>query len=446
MVWASAKSYSFEFAHQMHDLGLSSPSNLDLAVVSAQKKNGSYGLQCDFDTDAYFCMFDTGHIGHPSNDSGWFFQMWVKLGSAPSNITNDIALLSHSRGAGDANEIIVIRASGTKGTVRLQDWTGAEVCTTTVVLSESVWTLVSVAWDETLTKAWGVIAFDGVEKASGQHTGQYLLSQSAHSGQRLFYGGKRASGNSGIKVYMDDCDFHKNSVPSDEMPWDVAFPKFRGHGGAEGPPTSDGDDRQWNQSLCGGADQFSFVDEVPHSVSEACTAGNEYMASSTANEVHLFHYSAANPVPSDDKIQDGDSDIPKGHVAMRCIARQQDDTKGTANFRIKLGGTSIGTAGGWAGGEVHRGEATWNLARPGGGNWAQPDWDLASGKSKVQFGVVNDPDDANDRVATIYMPEIFSYDPDDKLAVMTSPPVDGAVTFSERGIGRGIKQGVARGV
>ena len=443
MAWAGSRTFSFEFAEKIHDL--SGPaSTANLAVISSQKKNGSYGLQMDYDTNAYNCMFDTAVIGAPSDDAGWFFQMWIKLGSAASNITNPLAILSHNKGAGAADEILIINSSGTKGTVTLQDHTGAEVCTTTVALSHTVWTLVSVAWDETLTKAWGIIAFDGVEKASGEHTSQHLLDQAANSGQTLHYGGKRASGNSGIKLYVDDCELQKNASPSGEMPWDVAFPKLRGHGGAEAVPTSNGDEVEWTQSLCGSGDQFGFVDEVPWGTADDCVAGSgDYMATQTTDARHLFHYSAANPVPSGDKIQDGDSDIPKGHVAMRCVYRQVDDTKDRSTFSMKLGGTIV-DSGLFTGGEAYRGVGRWGMARPGGGNWAQADFDLTGGVSKLQFGVKAHVDSVSDRIAAIYMPEVFSYDAGDKLAVMTSPPV--AAGGHRRHYPVGVKRGVLTGV
>lgn len=429
MAWAGDHSYSAEFGEERHDFRAASLFP-DIAIVSSEKANGSYGIQLDYDTNAFNCMFDSSVIGPPSNKAGWFCSMWVKLGSG--TITNPIPLLTHNRGAGPGDEFIIVN---TDKTVTLQDYRGNILAKTTAMLSSSVWTHLFVTWDETLNTVYGVIAFDGVAKASGEGVDDKFFDTSAHSGQTIHFGGKRGSGNCGIKVYLDDCDLQKSASPSGDMPWDRQFPKLRGYGGAMRVPTANGDESDWDNSLCGAGSEWQFVDEVPWGTADDCVAGSgDYIATNVPGKRQTFHYGTGNPIPFGYDIE---------HVAMRCIYRQVDDTKDRASFTMKLNGTVKDESGVFIGGNSYRGEGRWNIPRPGGGSWTRADFDLSAGKSKLQFGVKADDTSTNDRVAALYMPEVFAYDPNDKITLLTPPPV--AAGLHERHYPHGTMRGVLRG-
>lgn len=252
---------------------------------------------------------------------------------------------------------------------------------------------------------WAFI--DGLEVAafpSGMSAGTFW---SSFSDELVWGEWLAASTNRGADIYGDDLYLRRSTTAADS-PWLAQYPRLKGLGGNDIPPTSDGDEEEW--ALSSGSDSYALVDDDDGDTNYIQSTNSD----PSPDDEDLFHFSAANPLGGSETIV---------AVQQKVKGRILDTGKLFCEPYMKLGGSTQTNTAFQTPSTSFVGTYLRDCTRPGGGSWAPADFDLTGGVSDLQFGLSATTAGGlttGPRVTFLPGPEIVHYTASLPLA---SPPV-----------------------
>lgn len=177
----------------------------------------------------------------------------------------------------------------------------------------------------------------------------------------------------GAHMYADDLVARSSSLASD-APHLIAYPRLKGNGGMQTPPTSNGTYSAWTVYPAA-TNAWNDVDETGGNDGDT-TNINALVGAGGTNIAHTFKSSAANPLPDPCTV---------AFVNIHITAKSGSVEKNAgAHFRVRLNGTDSDDATHIAMAASYTGYIWKNVPRPGGGSWAQAD----ANSNTLEFGAI----------------------------------------------------------
>jgi len=208
----------------------------------------------------------------------------------------------------------------------------------------------------TLSTVWVSVFFDGVEELAFDTTLSWgnFFATGAFIGNG--YGDQTVpAGGYGFTLYTDDLAT-KRSVTAGDAPHLTAYPRLRGNGQMQTPPTSVGLD-EWESTDCVGA-KYQCVDDLGGHDGDTTR-----VITVVKGKKQTFKYAAANPTPNPCTI-----DL----VQLLCVGKLGADKLGAACM-VALGASETFGTGNSATPTSTYSRGGYTATRPGGGAWTRAD-------------------------------------------------------------------------